>query len=34
MAAYFIAREGEYRVAWEETDISVLGGGVAGEEGD
>ena len=26
MAADFIAREGEYRVAWEETDISVLGG--------
>lgn len=27
MAADFIAREGEYRVVWEETDISVLGGG-------
>lgn len=26
MAADFIAREGEYRVVWEETDISVLGG--------
>ncbi|WP_104990530.1 DUF503 domain-containing protein [Deinococcus sp. NW-56] len=26
MAADFIAREGEYRVAWEETDITVLGG--------
>lgn len=26
MAADFIAREGEYRIVWEETDISVLGG--------
>ena len=26
MAADFIAREGEYRVAWEENDITVLGG--------
>lgn len=25
MAADFIAREGEYRVVWEETDITVLG---------
>lgn len=30
MAADFIAREGEYRVAWEETEITVLGG----EDGD
>ena len=27
MAADYIAREGEYRVVWEETDITVLGGG-------
>ncbi|WP_019585845.1 DUF503 domain-containing protein [Deinococcus apachensis] len=26
MAADFIAREGEYRIVWEETEISVLGG--------
>ena len=34
MAADFIAREGEYRVAWEETDISVLGGEDGDEDGE
>lgn len=30
MAADFIAREGEYRVAWEDTDITVLDSDKAG----
>ena len=34
MAADFIAREGEYRVVWEETDITVLGGEEDGEDED
>lgn len=34
MAADFIAREGEYRVVWEETDITVLDGAEQGEDED
>lgn len=33
MAADYIAREGEYRVAWETTEITVLGED-DGEDGD